>query len=182
MYRNSITRLAIKGQLVLGEHGVIDRGTNVAVMSTGVLTLGNYFEIGHQSFIYVEKEVEIMEHVSFSWNCQVYDTNFHYMVDRNGVVQNRAKRVSIGAYSWIGNHSTIARGAQIGIRSIVASHSLVNKDFSSIEGGLFAGIPAKFIHGDKTKIHKEEWMFVNWFENNNMYDQCTYKIVEKYTK
>ena len=59
-----------------------------------------------------------------------------------------SKPVSIGNFSWIGNRSTIGPGAKLPDYTIVASNSFVNKDFSSLIGG----IPAKLIREGWTRV------------------------------
>ena len=75
------------------------------------------------------------------------DTNFHLIADFNN---NRVKRVahpiSIGDYCWICNSTTVTGGAIIPNKTIVASNSLVGKDYSNLpEESMIGGVPAKHI-------------------------------------
>lgn len=109
----------------------------------------------------------------YSWvvhRSQVMDSNFHYVANLNTLTIPRfTKPVEIGSYCWICNSSTIAPGAIIPDKTIVASNSLVNKDMSAIpEGSLVGGIPAKLIKTgfrrvDNKKLEYEIWKF---FEDN----------------
>ncbi len=80
-----------------------------------------------------------------SWECQIFDTNFHYMVDSRGNIMKKDGEVCVDDNVWIANRVSIAKGSFIPRDSIIASNSLVNKDFSKSESGIFAGIPAKLM-------------------------------------
>lgn len=82
----------------------------------------------------------------FAWDCQVMDTSFHYTeaIDGTSGPSSLTRPIHIGKHVWIGNRTTIMGGAIIPDETIIASHSLVNKDFSDLlPGSLIAGIPAK---------------------------------------
>lgn len=80
-----------------------------------------------------------------SWDCQIMDTAFHYVENLlDGDIKPLTSPIVLGNNIWIGNRTTIAKGTVLPDYTIVASNSLVNKDFSSIgENCLIAGLPAK---------------------------------------
>lgn len=85
---------------------------------------------------------------------QIFDTNFHFMekIDLPGYYPI-SKPISIGNFSWIGNRTTIGPGAILPDFTTVASNSLVNKDFSSLNAySTIGGIPAKFIREGWTRV------------------------------
>lgn len=85
---------------------------------------------------------------------QVFDTNFHFMekVDFPGYYPI-SKPISIGSFSWIGNRCTIGPGTKLPDYTIVASNSLVNKDFSSLNTySMIGGTPARFIREGWTRV------------------------------
>ena len=85
---------------------------------------------------------------------QIFDTNFHFMekVEEPGYYPI-SKPISIGSYCWVGNRSTISPGACLPNYTTVASNSLVNKDFSSLNPySTIGGIPAKFIREGWTRV------------------------------
>ncbi len=92
----------------------------------------------------------IGNHVIISWECQIFDTNFHYMEDKFGDIYRKDGEIFIGNNVWIANRVTIAKGAKIPNDSIIASNSLVNKDLSDTVSGLYAGCPAKLV---KENVH-----------------------------
>ena len=80
-----------------------------------------------------------------TWDCQIMDTSFHYleMMDKPGQFHPLTTPVYLGNHVWIGNNTTITKGAVVPDETIIASHSLVNKDFSDIGPyNMLAGIPA----------------------------------------
>ena len=86
--------------------------------------------------------------MDLAWECQVIDTSFHYIesTDNSFDVKPLTQPVIIGDRVWIGNRTTISKGSVIPDDNIVASNSLVNKDFSLIGSfNMLAGIPAKVI-------------------------------------
>ena len=113
----------------------------------GTLELGDETFIMCMCNITAERHVKIGSHVLIAHRSQVFDTNFHYVADFNEHQVRRITRpVEIGSYCWICNSATIAPGAQLPDRTIVASNSLVNKDMRNLpEESIIGGIPAKFI-------------------------------------
>ena len=88
--------------------------------------------------------ISIGERVEVTWDCQIYDTSFHYIIKEDGICGPLTIPIEIGNHVWIGNRTTVSKGAKIPSNSIVASNSLVSKDFSRFgEGILIAGIPAQ---------------------------------------
>lgn len=71
-----------------------------------------------------------------------------------------SKPISIGNFSWIGNRTTIGPGSILPDYTIVASNSLVNKDFSILNPySTIGGIPAKFIREGWTRVWDTEREF-----------------------
>lgn len=122
------------------------RGSYVLVAKGAELKIGapRTF-IGSNIKIFCFNRIEIGSSVRITWECQIYDSSFHYIENvADGSVKPLPKAVKIGDRVWIGNRSTISKGAFVPNDSIVASNSLVNKDFS--ESGpyvMFAGMPAR---------------------------------------
>ena len=79
-----------------------------------------------------------------SWDCQIMDSTFHYIENLSDEdIKPLTKPIVLGDNIWLGNRATISKGAVLPDYTIVASNSLVNKDFSSIgENCLLAGLPA----------------------------------------
>ncbi len=152
---NSITRIVVKGELFVGDRGTIYNGASIIVHPDAVLTIGTGSVISTYSRIICYRKITIGNHVNISWECQIYDTNFHFVVNESGEIKRKDGEVIIGHNVWIANRVTIAKGAKIPNDSIVASNSLVNKDYSCGESGIFAGMPAILV---KPKCRGEFYM------------------------
>lgn len=141
-------------KLYLGSGVKFHSGVNLSINKNATLSLGDDVLFNHNSFIACSNRIKIGNHVSFGWNIQLLDSDFHTMYDsEKQLFISPLGDVEIGDYVWIGNHTSISKNARIPAHSIVTSYSLYNKDFSEIDsiGNLFAGIPAKL---KKTGIHR----------------------------
>ena len=118
------------------------QGTYLHVAKNGVLQFGTKgIFIGTNSKIMCFDHIEIGDSTQVTWDCQIYDTGFHY-VECDGKVGKLTAPIKIGNNVWIGNHTTITKGVSIPDYSIITSHSLVNKNLEQYgEHCLFAGCP-----------------------------------------
>lgn len=129
----------IKGEAVFEDDVLFGPRCRIRIHNKGFL--GNSIRIAHET--------------------QIFDTNFHFMekVDSPGYYPI-SKPISIGSFSWIGNRSTISPGTVLPDYTIVASNSLVNKDFSILNPySIIGGIPAKFIREGWTRVWDTEREF-----------------------
>lgn len=140
-----------------------------AHLTFGKGTLGNGYEPACGGNLHVICFGNIVvEDAHLAWDCQIIDSSFHYLknVGKDDDVLPLTKPIYIGNHVWIGNRTTIMGGARIPDETIVASHSMVNKDFS--ENGSFcllAGIPATVKRQGVRRIYdkKEEARFDEFF-------------------
>lgn len=119
------------------------QGTYLLVAKNGRLHFGSRGAfVGTNTKIMCFNSIYLDDNVRITWDCQLYDTSFHY-VEFDDNVLPLTKPIIIGSDTWIGNHTTITKGAILPKHSIVCSHSLVNKNFSNHgEYCMFAGVPA----------------------------------------
>lgn len=164
--RQEITVLALEGTLVLGEHGYITNGCRMYIKKGATIELGDALYAGEHFRICGFKNVKIGHHVRISWDVQVLDTDFHYVRTMDGVVYKRSKEIVIGNNVWLGNHTTVAKGACLGDGCILGSHSLLRNDFSDIKNGIFAGIPAKLKKQGFQRVIEQEMHIADFFEKN----------------
>ena len=141
MGKNS--KLRIDGDFIIGQ------GVRIYVRKNASLFIGgrrNESDSGITSdtFIMVYNKITIGYDFVCAWNVYLSDSDWHQI---HG--QNHHADVEIGDHVWIGNSTSILKGAKIGNGSIVASHSKVtNKSFPP--RSLIAGTPAKAIKEDIT--------------------------------
>ncbi len=143
-------RHIIHGPIAFGQGGVI------IVKREGTLETGNCNWFHRNVLIICSTRITIDDGSSVAWQSQLIDSNLHYMV-KDGVIHNNlSKNIYIGKNVWVGNRVSIMPGAYIPSKSIVASNSLVNKNFSSSsEELLIAGSPARIIRGNIRRAQYE---------------------------
>lgn len=85
--------------------------------------------------------------VAFSHETQVFDSNFHYMEpELSPGFYPISKKIVIGSCCWISNRTTVMPGTILPDYIVVASNSLINKDYSFLRpNSLIGGVPAKLI-------------------------------------
>lgn len=103
-------------------------------------------------------KIVIGDHVRITHETQMFDTNFHYVVDvEHPEFRRMSKPIIIGDYVWIGNRSTVNGGGVIPSHTIVASNSLANKDMSTINPyTIIGGIPCKVLAEGKTRVWDDQ--------------------------
>ena len=136
----------IYGKLIINGPLKMGRGSYVHIARNGTLTLGARGWYGSQLKLICFDNITFGEQISITWDCQFYDTSFHYieLLNQNNEVKPLTAPIKIGDRVWIGNRSTISKGAIIPSNTIIASNSLVNKSYSTLEPyTMLAGQPAK---------------------------------------
>lgn len=169
-----VTTLRILGTLELKGRFMMAEGSSLYVATNAVMHIEKNVFIFNDVKLACNERIDIGENTRVAWECQIYDTNFHYVVDERGTTYRINQPVSIGKNSWIGNRSTIGKGGCLGDWSIVASGSLVNKDFGDIKAGLYAGSPAKLIKQGVRRIHNTatEKKLTEYFRENPSTNSC----------
>ena len=99
------------------------------------------------------------------------DTNFHYVKDiSTGKVNKRTAPIVLGANNWIGNRSSVMKGTHTNNYFILASNSMVNRDYTQTVPpfSLMVGSPAKLLRGNVCRVlDKEEREISKLFEGAN---------------
>ena len=114
-------------------------GSSVKIVCIKKVVIGNYTRIGFES--------------------QVIDSNFHYTYNvENKKVSPRENEITIGEYNWIGNRTTISKGARTKPYTIIASSSIVNRDYNILDDEyvVLAGQPAKVLAKNIRRIYSLE--------------------------
>jgi acetyltransferase-like isoleucine patch superfamily enzyme len=131
---------------------------NVRISNSTVITdernLNIYKDvfIGHFNFLESSNGITLEEGVQITNYISILTHSSHISIRLYG--ENYAKHqgemkgyingsVKIGKFSFIGPHSTIQAGSEIGKGCLVASHSLVKGNFPDFS--IIAGVPAKVI-------------------------------------
>lgn len=126
----------------------IGRGILIEINKNSTVSIGNNVEIGGLTKIMCQKKIIISDNISISWECQILDSDFHFIRDiETNKIKPRKMDVLIGNNVWLGNRVTINKGTVLPDFTIIASNSVCNKDYS--KGGnnhiIIAGTPAKVV-------------------------------------
>ena len=158
MFQRKGCILALEGTLTLEGSCVFGCSNTIKIRKSAEVTIGNGAIFGAENLLYSENEMRFGDDFLSSWKCQFMDSDTHNIVDLlTGDTTVSVKPVTIGKHCWIGNHVIINKGTHLTDNTIVASRSLVTKDFTT-EGEycVLAGIPAKVIQRNKAwAIDKE---------------------------
>ena len=155
-YRTLISHINIHGKIRFGDTIKIGNGILLYVGHDATVTIGNEAVLNFNCKLFCEKEITIGNQVRVSWDVQIFDTNFHY-TSHDGIIKPKYRTVFLDRNCWIGNRVTVSKGTCLPAYSIVASNSVINKNYSDNEpGGLYAGMPAHLIAtGYKRLIGRE---------------------------
>ncbi len=137
----------VAGTLIFHGSARFMQGSYLMVAKNGTLEIGDgNVLLGSNMRIFCFDHITIGDYAELTWDIQLMDTSFHYM-EHAGDYRNPARLTApivIGKYVWVGNRTTISKGAVLPDYAIVASNSLVNKDFSAHKNGcLIVGTPAE---------------------------------------
>ena len=168
------TELTTWGTIIF--HGKCVVGSGNKIIIGGVLEMGKYTRIMNFVNITAYSNVQIGDYSWVVHRSQILDTNYHFIADfKHGIVKKIAEPVKIGRYCWICNTTTVCGGSVIPDKTIVASNSLVNKDFSDLhEESVIGGIPARPINVgyrriDSCKFEKQLYQFFTENPNADYY-------------
>lgn len=133
------------------------QGTYILVAENAKLQFGTKGTfIGTNTKIMCFESITIGNSARITWDCQLYDTSFHY-IDVGGKVTGLTSPISVGNNVWVGNNTTITKGAVIPDWTIIGNYSLVNKNLSENgEHCFYAGMPAILKKKNVTRIFDAE--------------------------
>jgi acetyltransferase-like isoleucine patch superfamily enzyme len=163
--------LLIRGILVFKGRFVASINYSIFVDYNAILSIGDLCFLGGNSKIHCLKKITLGKGARSSYESQIFDTSFHYVRDiQTGKIPDRSKEVNIGNFCWIGNRTTIMKGACLPDHSIVASNSLCNRDYTTEDhiAPLIGGIPAKIIKTNSSRVFSlvKEKEIIAFFRNN----------------
>lgn len=135
------------GKITFKGRGRIGTGTKIHVAWNAYLELGANFKIMDMCNIGCYNKIIIGDQAWIVHRCQVFDSNYHYLADYSkGIIPSYIQSIHIGKGCWICNTTTIMGRTILPNFTIVASNSLVSKDYSCIpENSMIAGVPAKLV-------------------------------------
>jgi acetyltransferase-like isoleucine patch superfamily enzyme len=148
------TRIYNTGSMEFKGNAFFGRGVNLMVWDHGELTIGNEFALGTLSRVICFRKITFGKNVLISWECQFFDTDFHFIETKNHELKDNCGEIEIQDESWIGARSTILKNTMLANSTIVGANSLCSGHYSEKYGSciLIAGIPAKLIKSDVSYI------------------------------
>jgi acetyltransferase-like isoleucine patch superfamily enzyme len=133
-----------KGTVIFNGEAIIKYGAKIVVGEQGILELGDRFRITSGSSIVCYKHIKLGNNCRISWDAQIIDTDFHSIFDNQGNKINPNKSITIDDDCWIGNRCTISKGTILPKHTVIASNSLINKEFLE-SNTIIGGTPGKVI-------------------------------------
>lgn len=123
-----------------------DIRTNIIVGDGAFMSIGTGCRISN-STLFCKTRIELGSNVLIGGGCRIYDTDFH-PVDYDDRIAHPfgggdASPVTIEEGAFIGAHSIILKGVNIGKRAVIGAGSVVTGTVP--DGEIWAGNPAKFI-------------------------------------
>lgn len=136
-----------RGTIVFNGKIKIHPGVKLYVKSGALLKFGTGGTIGARTLLVCHKQITLGDDAGCSWDCQIIDTDFHFVID---LIANeplrRTQKITICNHVFIGNHCNIRKGTYIPDNTIVSSHSDVSGSFKKIKPHtLIGGVPAKVL-------------------------------------
>lgn len=142
------TRLQLGG--IVQFHGPFKSSSNVvlgACTPYSKLEIGAYVVLGSNCCVRAYKSISIGKYSDIAYNCKIFDTDFHpFRNFQTGHVSPFSKEVVIGKSVFVAMGTCIFKGSVLPDYSLVAAHSVLNKDYSGQPMPPFiAGVPAKVL-------------------------------------
>jgi acetyltransferase-like isoleucine patch superfamily enzyme len=158
MFSRSSTVVDLKGRVTFSGNAEIGHGSLIRIEQSGQVLFGHNVRIGALSKVFCEKFIKFSDEIDFSWECQIFDTNFHFIEDiSSGLIDQKVQDVIIGADNWFGNRVTVMKGTITPDFFTVASNSLCNKDYNKYDAySIIGGIPAKLIAVNKRRLFENK--------------------------
>lgn len=141
------------GCIVFDDGCIIGNNSALSVGPLGLLVFGKSFSATTSLKLVCYHYIVFEENVLCGWNCLFTDTDFHKLTIIGGGYTKPYDKIYIGADCWFAMNNIVMKGAILGDHCVVASNSLLNKDYSFHSYCLLAGQPAKVV---KTGIYRNK--------------------------
>lgn len=144
IYKNNGIMIQNNGCIVFKGQCNIGSGAKLSVGKGAVLTFSDYFSSTAEMKIVCSNRITFGRNVLIGWECIFMDTNFHELMTIDGKPYgNVSEPIRIGNKCWFAFRNVIMPGTIVPDGCVVASNSLLNKDYSPHVYSLIAGSPAQ---------------------------------------
>ena len=131
---NVVTEFNKGSKVTFGRMVRVHSGTKIKVRSGAHLNIGSNAKINYNCIIACHDKIEIGDGTEFGPSVYLYDHNHDYRV---GFSSNSNKEafvsspIIIGKKCWIGAHTVILRGTEIGDNCVVGAGCVLNGKYAS---------------------------------------------------
>lgn len=167
-------RMRKGSKIIFNDKIFISQGCQIFINDNAVLEMHDDVKLGDSVKLICYKHISIGRMSEITWESQVTDFNSHFVQDLNThEITNITQPVHIGSHNWIGNRTTVLPGTNLPDRIIVASNSILNKDYTALgikPYSMIGGMPAKLLRSNVRRIysHENEKIIFNFFSENNI--------------
>lgn len=142
-------RIAIRGN---GNRIIIGENTRLSGVELNIEDDGNLVVIGDNTTIYGKAHLACIEgtRLMIGRDCMISsDVSFrtgdsHAIVDQENRRINFSKDIIVGEHVWLGNRTTLTKGAKVPSFSVVGTGSIVTKELEGTHS-IIAGVPARVL-------------------------------------
>lgn len=175
------SKIVFEGPCEISSNALIRTGKNAE------LRFGKNVFLGSNVKTVCINKILIGEGTRIGFESQLIDSDFHYTYDtQKREVRPREKAIMIGKYNWIGNRTTINKGTKTGDFTIVASSSILNRNYNDSDSTkpLLAGAPAKILDNRIRRIFSLdiESELIQFFKRNPNSEELPTELIDKIEK
>ena len=173
-FSNMNSELSNKGKIEFSHELYVGCGTRIVVGNNAVFRVNggaitDFVNVGCMN------EIELGKRVSIAHRSQLFDSNYHYIANiSKKEIRTWKKSIKIGDGCWVCNSTIVNGGTILPNYSIVASGSVVNKNFGDQKDGVMVGgVPAKVISSDSfVRVNNSQWIKTinEWFCQGRLCD------------
>lgn len=153
------TRISLDGDLIFNGKSKFALAIQLFVWNNGRLSFGDNSWVGSFTKIVSFRSIEIGNNFLCSWECQLFDTDFHFIENNiNNTIEDTNGTVVIGNQVWLGSRVTILKNTVIPNTCIIALGSICNKNYTAScpSGSVIGGMPAKFIKDGLSYVNDKQ--------------------------
>lgn len=153
-----IANFILKGELVFKGHAHIGRDYLFYVGNDAYCEFGYMGCLGSDVKLVCTKKIVIGQWTGIGYESQLMDSNFHPMINTvSGKHYPMNGEIVLGDYNAFSNRITVMHGTMTPDHCVIASNSLLNKDYRPLGSKvLIGGIPAKLIKTDFARDWESE--------------------------
>lgn len=149
VFENHGGEIVFHGRCSIGNASAISIGDNAR------LSFGNGFGASASFKLATYKEVIFDDNVLFGFDSAVMDTDFHRLTKSDGTFASKGYGgIHIGEGCWFGTQSMVQKNTVLPPYCVVATRSLLNKQYDVPQCSLLAGSPAVM---KKTGVHRNPY-------------------------